>query len=129
VVVARTKVDNYYFDEGTVHFFQSGDSRALAEAILNVAKNEVLRKTLVSSGYQYVERNGWGKKKQKYIDLVDSLTTEKFETSVLPERTVSGKESASVRHPLELPAKVEGDFQPTASERALFSLAADKRQS
>jgi glycosyltransferase involved in cell wall biosynthesis len=129
VVVARTKVDNYYFDEGTVHFFKSGDSRALADAILDVANNEELRKTLISRGYQYVERNGWGRKKQEYIDLVDSLTTEKLDNSVMPERITCGKEPASVKHALALPVNVEDHFQQTASEPALLSLAADKRPS
>src|SRR5208282_1608550 len=34
VVASRTKVDSFYFEEGIVHFFQSGDSEAMAEAML-----------------------------------------------------------------------------------------------
>ena len=79
VVVSRTKVDTLYFEEGTVHFFPSGDSRALADAILDVAKSEELRKGLVARGYQYVESNGWSRKKREYLDLIDALSTEHFD--------------------------------------------------
>jgi len=75
VVVSRTKIDSYYFNEGTVHFFPSGDSAALAEAILDVANNEGLRNGLIVEGLEYVARNGWDGKKKEYLDLVDALST------------------------------------------------------
>jgi glycosyltransferase involved in cell wall biosynthesis len=78
VVVSRTKIDSFYFDEGVVHFFPSGDSQAMADAMLEVINNKELRQTLVARGYEYVERNGWQRKKQDYLDLVDSLSTELF---------------------------------------------------
>ena len=78
VVVSKTKIDSFYFDEGTVHFFPSGNSQAMAEAMLDVIENKDLRRTLVAGGYDYVERNGWQRKKQDYLNLVDSLSTEVF---------------------------------------------------
>ena len=78
VVVSKTKIDSFYFDEGTVHFFPSGNSHAMAEAMLDVIENKDLRRTLVAGGYDYVERNGWQRKKQDYLNLVDSLSTEVF---------------------------------------------------
>ncbi len=78
VVVSKTKIDSFYFDEGTVHFFPSGNSQAMAEAMLEVIENKDLRRTLVAGGYDYVERNGWQRKKQDYLDLVDTLSTEGF---------------------------------------------------
>jgi glycosyltransferase involved in cell wall biosynthesis len=74
VVVSRTKVDTFYFDEGTVHFFASGDSRSLAKAILDVAGNRSLRDGLATRGLEYVERNGWEGNKKNYLDLVDTLS-------------------------------------------------------
>jgi glycosyltransferase involved in cell wall biosynthesis len=41
VVISRTKVDSHYFEEGTVHFFPSGDSQAMAEAMLDVVNNRI----------------------------------------------------------------------------------------
>lgn len=78
VVVSRTKIDRFYFDEKDVHFFTSGDSRAMANAMLEVIEDPHLRETLVARGYEYVERNGWDRKKNVYLELVDSLSTETF---------------------------------------------------
>jgi len=79
VVVSRTKIDSFYFDESVVHFFPSGDSQALANAMLEVIDSEPLRKTLVANGLEYARLNSWDKKKDEYLKLVDSLTTESFE--------------------------------------------------
>jgi len=78
VVVSRTKIDSYYFNEGEVHFFPSGDSQALADAILEVIQDEALRKNLVAKGLEYARQNSWDQKKNEYLKLVDSLTTQSF---------------------------------------------------
>ena len=79
VVVSRTKIDTFYFDEGVVHFFESGDSEAMAAAILEVINDKDLRDSLVANGYAYVEGNNWNRKKKEYLDLIDSLSTELFD--------------------------------------------------
>ena len=79
VVVSRTKVDTFYFEEGVVHFYRSGDSQALADAVLDVISDKKLRGSLVTRGYEYAERNGWEQKKKEYLDLIDSLATERFD--------------------------------------------------
>jgi glycosyltransferase involved in cell wall biosynthesis len=79
VVVSRTKIDSFYFEEGVVHFFPSGDSRALAKAVLEVINDDDLREALITRGYEYCERNGWAMNKQRYLDLVDSLSTDLFD--------------------------------------------------
>jgi glycosyltransferase involved in cell wall biosynthesis/peptidoglycan/xylan/chitin deacetylase (PgdA/CDA1 family) len=78
VVASRTKIDEYYFDEKEVQFFPSGDSEAMAAAIVEVLENGALRERLVKAGREYVERNSWKLKKGEYLDLVDRLTTESF---------------------------------------------------
>jgi glycosyltransferase involved in cell wall biosynthesis len=79
VVVSRTKIDAFYFEEGDVHFFPSGDSEAMARAMLEVASNKDLRDSLIARGFEYVKRNGWDRKKREYLDLIDSLSTEDFD--------------------------------------------------
>jgi glycosyltransferase involved in cell wall biosynthesis len=81
VVVSRTKIDTYYFEEGVVHFFESGNSQAMAEAMLDVIYNKDLRDSLIARGYDYAERNGWKEKKKEYLDLIDLLSTERFDDS------------------------------------------------
>ncbi len=79
VVVSRTKIDSYYFRGGIVHFFESGNADAMARAMLDVINDKQLRAHLISSAYEYVERNNWDRKKKQYLDLVDSLSTENFD--------------------------------------------------
>jgi replicative DNA helicase len=79
VVISRTKIDTFYFEEGVVHFFPSGDSEAMANAMLDVIHDKGLRASLVARGYEYVERNSWGRKKKEYLELIDSLSTERFD--------------------------------------------------
>jgi glycosyltransferase involved in cell wall biosynthesis len=102
VVVSRTKIDSYYFEEGVVHFFKSGDSESMASAMLDVIQKKELRDSLVRSGYQYVERHSWDCKKKEYLDLIDSLATEDF----------AGMQSAGL--PLEA-GKVHDGFPPESS--------------
>jgi hypothetical protein len=78
VVASRTKIDAFYFEEGVVHFFESGNSEAMAKAMLDVIENPDLRASLASRGYEYVRQHGWDQKKKEYLDLVDSLSTEIF---------------------------------------------------
>jgi glycosyltransferase involved in cell wall biosynthesis len=85
VVVSRTKIDSFYFDDTVVRFFDSGDSVALAEAILEMIGHPELRESMAAAGYQYVERNGWDVKKGEYLALVDSLTVESFEDCRTPD--------------------------------------------
>jgi glycosyltransferase involved in cell wall biosynthesis len=75
-VVSRTKIDSYYFDDETVRFFPSGDSEAMANAMVEVIESQALRENLVKRGYEYVEQNSWETRKREYLALVDSLTTE-----------------------------------------------------
>ena len=75
VVVSRTKIDSYYFDDNVVRFFPSGDVESLAKAIIEVATDQRLRQQLIDGGYEYMRRNDWGTKKADYLELVDSLSS------------------------------------------------------
>jgi glycosyltransferase involved in cell wall biosynthesis/peptidoglycan/xylan/chitin deacetylase (PgdA/CDA1 family) len=79
VVVSRTKIDMFYFDDSTVQFFTSGDPEAMANAMLAVIQNGERRAALIESGYQYADRHGWNSRRRDYLDLVDSLLTETFD--------------------------------------------------
>lgn len=79
VVVSRTRIDSYYFDEKVVRFFPSGDSMAMAKAVFEVMHDQSLRETLVERGIAYADQNSWELKKWDYLELVDALTSESFE--------------------------------------------------
>jgi glycosyltransferase involved in cell wall biosynthesis len=74
VVVSRTKIDSFYFDENVVRFFTSGDDQAMADAMLEVISDKTLRERLIARGYEYVAKHSWGVRKKAYLDLVDTLS-------------------------------------------------------
>jgi glycosyltransferase involved in cell wall biosynthesis len=84
VVLSRTKIDNFYFDDSVVRFFESGDVQALADGMKEVIQNKVLRDSLIAGGYKYVDLNSWDRRKAEYLELVDSLSTEVFPSSEAP---------------------------------------------
>lgn len=73
VVVSRTTIDTYYFDESVVRFFPSGDSLALANAILDLGADQSARDRLTQRGFEYVDANSWDRKERGYFQLVDRL--------------------------------------------------------
>jgi glycosyltransferase involved in cell wall biosynthesis len=99
VVASQTKIDTFYFGDGVVRFFPSGNSDAMADAILEVARNREVRDDLVARGYDYVENNGWHRKKFEYVNLVDSLSTVEFAPSAARGRSSKVPSVVSVTAP------------------------------
>jgi glycosyltransferase involved in cell wall biosynthesis len=81
VVVSRTKIDNFYFDNSVVRFFTSGDVKALAEGMCDVIENSGLREKLIAGGYRYVDLHSWDRRKHEYLNLVDTLSTQIFSSN------------------------------------------------
>jgi glycosyltransferase involved in cell wall biosynthesis len=108
VVISRTKIDTFYFEEGVVHFFPSGDSEAMANAMLDVIHDKELRASLVTRGYEYVERNSWGRKKKEYLDLIDALSTERFD-DVEPTLSMQANAPESEIRPIAVSCTNETD--------------------
>ncbi len=77
MVVSNTKIDQYYFDNSGVRFFESGNPDALADAVCEVLRNQELRQQMVERASEYVTRNDWVTAKVKYLKLVDGLCAEK----------------------------------------------------
>jgi glycosyltransferase involved in cell wall biosynthesis len=73
VVVSKTKIDQYYFNDSLVSFFESGDRDGLAEAALRVIRDSDLRRAMVARALDYAVQNSWQSRKVDYLKLVDSL--------------------------------------------------------
>jgi glycosyltransferase involved in cell wall biosynthesis len=73
VIVSKTKIDSFYFNDSVVRFFESGNENDLAGAMLDLMRNPELRQTLVHNAAEYVARNNWNLKKREYLNLVDAL--------------------------------------------------------
>ena len=73
VIVSRTKIDRYYFNDSVVKFFNPNDVNDLAQSILTLIKDKKQRDTLRENALCFVKDYMWSKKKNEYFDLVDSL--------------------------------------------------------
>jgi glycosyltransferase involved in cell wall biosynthesis len=75
VVVSKTKIDSFYFNDSVVRFFESGNENDLAEAMGELLSKPELRRSLIMRANEYVASNNWAKHKAEYLQLVDSLCT------------------------------------------------------
>jgi glycosyltransferase involved in cell wall biosynthesis len=74
VIVSRTKIDTYYFNDSVVEFFAPDDVKDLADSMLNMVKDRGMRKNLVDNALKFVEDYSWEKRKWEYLGLADRLT-------------------------------------------------------
>jgi len=75
-VASKTKIDEYYFDDSMIVFFEPENHEDMAQRIIELYRNPEKRRSLSDSGKEYVAKNNWEVKKQIYLDLIDSLTTQ-----------------------------------------------------
>ncbi len=73
IIVSKTKIDQYYFNESIVKFFNPEDEKDLSEAMLLLINNKERREELSRNAEKFIEKNKWEDKKYIYLDLVDSL--------------------------------------------------------
>lgn len=73
VIVSRTKIDNFYFDESMVRFFESENVGALANAIIELYAHPEQRRKLVEGAKRHIQQNNWNVKQYEYLRVVDSL--------------------------------------------------------
>ena len=73
LIVSRTRIHSYYYDDSMVKFFTPHDDAELAGYILELYKNANLRKQFVENARKYFATNNWNVKKQDYLGLVDWL--------------------------------------------------------
>ena len=74
VIVSRTKIDNYYFNDSVVQFFRAEDETDLAESMLLLLRDKDRREYLVANASKFMEGFTWDNRKEEYLKLVDSLT-------------------------------------------------------
>ncbi|MCJ7542086.1 MAG: glycosyltransferase family 4 protein [Desulfobacterales bacterium] len=74
VIVSKTKIDQYYFNESVVKFFEPDNEKDLADAILLLMRDKDLRDELAGNAQEFVKDYSWEHKKKIYFDIVDSLS-------------------------------------------------------
>lgn len=73
VIVSRTQIDEFYFDDSIVRFFAPGNVDDLAAAMLALIENRTIRERLSANGLTFAKKNRWDTKQHLYLDLVDRL--------------------------------------------------------
>jgi len=86
IIVSRTKIDNYYFNDSIVRFFEPGNVEDLASAIFEMAKNKELRERLARNALKFVEKYRWENNKHIYLNLVDSFVSKNDSKSTKLQR-------------------------------------------
>jgi glycosyltransferase involved in cell wall biosynthesis len=73
VLASRTRIDEFYFGDGLVEFFDSGDAADLAEKIMGLMSDNQRVAELRSKSAEFIGKNNWTVKQQEYFALVDGL--------------------------------------------------------
>lgn len=73
LVVSRTKIHAYYYDDSMVKFYEKDNDEELAAGILLLRRDADLRQKLTTKASDYVSKNNWEVRKTEYLQLVDSL--------------------------------------------------------
>jgi glycosyltransferase involved in cell wall biosynthesis len=73
VIAASTAIDRFYFNDSLLLFFESGNESDLSEKMLSINRDAELRTTIVKNAGIFIKDNCWNKKKQIYLELVESL--------------------------------------------------------
>ncbi len=73
IIVSRTRIDKYYFNDDCVRFFQPESEQELADSMLYLITNEDARRRLVGNALNVAAENSWRIKKHYYLDLIDSI--------------------------------------------------------
>ncbi len=73
VIASRTRIDQHYFNDSMIQFFEPGNVDDLAAKILTLMHRPDKRAVLIEGAREFVRANNWDVKKHAYLDLVDSL--------------------------------------------------------
>lgn len=73
VLAARTRIDEYYFNEQLVQYFEPGNAEDLGSRILELMGNPGKSQRLRTNAAEFIRENNWEAKSKGYLDLIDGL--------------------------------------------------------
>ena len=73
VLASRTAIDQLYFDDTLVQFFESDSVADLAAQIQVLVNDATRRDALRAQADRFIRQNNWDVKRHVYLDLVDRL--------------------------------------------------------
>jgi len=75
LIVSRTKVDTFYYDDSLVKFFESENESDLAECMLLLWRDEQLRAQLAANASRFIRESGWQEKQHGYLRMIAALVS------------------------------------------------------
>lgn len=76
IIASRTTIDEYYFDDTQIMFFEPDNPDDLARSIIALHNDPARKKALSSAGKQYASENNWEIKKEVFLNAVKSIVKE-----------------------------------------------------
>jgi glycosyltransferase involved in cell wall biosynthesis len=73
VVAARTRIDQYYFNDSVIEFFEPGSAADLAAKILALMQNPERLAALRANASEFIAEYSWDVRQHEYLELVDRL--------------------------------------------------------
>jgi glycosyltransferase involved in cell wall biosynthesis len=83
VILSKTKIDSFYFNDEVVKFFEPENEHDLAKSILLLLKDDGFRNQIIQNALRFSKNFSWQEKKSEYYTLVDSLIAVKKITHTL----------------------------------------------
>lgn len=73
IIASKTKIDEYYFDDSMIKFFEQENHVQMAECIKELYEQTEQRQRLAKKGIKYISKNNWESKKTLYYDIINQL--------------------------------------------------------
>jgi glycosyltransferase involved in cell wall biosynthesis len=73
VLATRTRIDEFYFNDRLVQFFESGNAPEMADKIIELIESPQRMAELRRNCSEFIAANNWNEKQEEYFALVDSL--------------------------------------------------------
>jgi glycosyltransferase involved in cell wall biosynthesis len=73
VLASRTRIDEFYFNNGLVEFFESGNATDMQEKILSLIANPGRVAELRRNSAEFIAANNWTVKQGEYFALLDKV--------------------------------------------------------
>lgn len=73
IVASRTTIDEYYFDDSMVAFFEGENFQDMAEQVLRLYKQPQTVTAMVQKCLEFTKRNNWNVRKTMFLEIADAL--------------------------------------------------------
>jgi glycosyltransferase involved in cell wall biosynthesis len=92
VIASKTKIHAYYYDDSIIKYYENDDEGQLADALVLLRNDPVLRRELAARASEYARDNSWQVRKKEYLQLADSLVENEVQDMSPEEVSVHSSE-------------------------------------